>query len=249
MVRKAKIKRVMLAVDISHPVEDALAAAADLARAQGAELHLVFGLDDPLQQIADLPFLREVSFSSSREQLLSAQQLGRSRRSLERRLRQLFEQTLQTTRLQGSFVVYSGQTCQLLKECSGGDVLWISHSAWLTRVPAASPTPRRDSLYLLHRNSRAGKNALAVARHLLQRGYRRLVILSSEQDADRSLAEFNHGRVEVVQLAPGPNGLLQQIELRASNTLLIPEDYIQDPETEALVSEISRSRMEVLLIR
>ncbi len=244
---KAKIHRILLVLEPSSPLKEALQAAAELAKEQHAELHLMFGQSSALREVAALPFSREIEFQSSIERQLSPQQLDRSLRSLARQLQRAFEQTLKASRLRGSFLLQQDPLQQLRRQCGGGDVLWLSPATLLIRIPAARRA-RRDTLYLAYRASPAGVNALTVAANLLRRGYRRLVILTQGDEEVAALAEMFRMPFEVVRLGKGYASLLQQIEPRATNTLLLPDDCLPGEEADRLLSDLAHSRLEVLLV-
>lgn len=241
-----RIQRIMLALDPGSPVHEALEAAVDLALEQDAELHLMFSESSYLREAAGLPFSREVELKSIRERELSPQQVDRSLRSLVRQLEQTFKQTLQTARLRGSFLLHQDAKHQLLRHCGGGDVLWISPATLMIRIPTARRVPR-DTLYLVYVDSTAGNNAVALANCLLRRGYKHLVVFVPDELDVKDLPGRFPLPAEIIRL--GNDNILQQaVALRATNTLLISEDYLKHTQIDAILELFGNSRLEMLLV-
>lgn len=244
---KTKIGRILLALDPGSPINETLESAVDLALEQDAELHLMFSKSGFLREVARLPFCREIEFKSSRERELSPEQVDRSLRSLARQLEQTFKKTLQSTRLRGSFLLHQGSKRQLLQHCGDGDVLWISPATLMIRIPTARRAPR-DTLYLVYMDSAAGNNAVSLANSLLRRGYRHLVVFVPNEADARDLAGRFSLPAEIIPLGNEGQTLQQTVALRATNSLLIPEDYLNHTQVDALLEAFSHSRLEMLLV-
>ncbi|WP_370279266.1 hypothetical protein [Pontibacterium sp.] len=244
---KTKTHRILLALDPGSPVNEALESAVDLALEQDAELHLMFSESGYLREVAGLPFCREVEFKSSRERQLSPQQVDRSLRSLARQLEHAFKQTLQTTHLRGSFMLHQDSRQQLLRRCGGGDVLWLSPATLMIRIPSARRPPR-DTLYLVYVDSPTGEHAISLANSLLRRGYKRLLVFVPDTLELQNLSARFELPAEIIPLGDDLQTLQQAVALRATNTLLIPEDYLKRAQVDALLEAFSHSRLEMLLV-
>jgi hypothetical protein len=117
----------------------------------------------------------------------------------------------------------------------------------MIRIPSTRRVPH-DTLYLVYRKSPAGINTITIANNLLRRGYRRLVIFAAKDEKVEPLLELFPMPLEIIPLINDASTLQQKIIPRATNTLLLPEDYLETPQMEGLLEALSHSRLEILLV-
>jgi nucleotide-binding universal stress UspA family protein len=192
------IQRILVALDASPQSQAALDAAAQLAARLSAELQGLFVEDVNLLRLAELPFTREVGFSTTARRRLEAQDLERQLRARARRLQQRFTAIAERNRLQWSFRVARGAiSSELLAASSDVDLVILGKSGWSHH--------RRRRLGSTARAVVAGAPALTL---ILQEGtclgLPVLAVYDGSQLADRALAaaaflaRFEEGPVTVV---------------------------------------------------
>ena len=88
--QKAKIRRIMLALDAMHCEAALIEAAVLIASKLGAELDALFVEDSDVYAVADLPITHEISLGSARERAITGPHVGQALRCLSREAQQRF---------------------------------------------------------------------------------------------------------------------------------------------------------------
>ena len=240
-------QRIIVAIDANTPASEQLQAAAELATLLQAELHILFLLDQQLKQLVESPYTVEISLPSLAMRELCPQQIQRDRLSQSRQARGEFERVLRQRRLRGCFtIVPQVMDTPLLQHGNSGDIVSINRKQPLRITPVA---PRfKQTLYVVYQDSEVGKHTLALARRLRSRGYRRVVVIACE-DIDATITQnLKHEHMEVQRLHDGLETLLETIEDRSSNSLLIANDAPLAEDREALLKTLANCRIEAFIV-
>lgn len=187
------ISRILISLDMSTRGMAAIEAAAELAAQMRAELTGLFVEDVNLLRLANLPFAREVGYTSATGRPLAAPELESMLRAQAIEVRRLLASAAERAEVQWSFRVARGQLlAELLALAEAGDVLVLGKKS-KTRIPGikpgsiyagvarsqrpAAPMSRARPVMAVFDGSIPGYRALAVACQLVRGGGRELVVL------------------------------------------------------------------------
>lgn len=210
-----EITRILFALDAVEPDDPvAMAAVIRLAERMGAELVGLLVEDSNLQRLADLPFAREIVYSSATVRRIDPPSLRRALRVRREALRERFESSAARARIRHSFHTAA---CDLLSETLSlspeADMLVLSAlgGAWgpaalarrlarQARCTVLLQHPEADlerPVVALFDESPSGRRVLTIAAQLARRDGHNLVVLLPASDGD-SIARMREKAREYV---------------------------------------------------
>jgi nucleotide-binding universal stress UspA family protein len=207
--REPRIRRILVALDVSPHSQSALEAAAELAVQLQAELLGLFVEDVDLLRLAQLPDSREMGSLSSRPRELDSQYLERQLRAQARRARRALARRAERSQVPWSFRVARGAiTAELLAAAADADLTILGKSGLSRPGRRLGSTARqmllqtdRQTMFLergarlgmpvliVYDGSPASERALAAATQLLRGVERQLTVLTlaADEGAARAL--------------------------------------------------------------
>lgn len=190
------INRILISLDASACGMAAIKAATELAAQVQAELMGLFVEDVNLLRLANLPFAREVGYTSAAGRPLVAPEVERMMRAQAIEVERLLASAAEHAQVQWSFKVTRGQLlAELLALAEGVDMLVlgrkskaripgvqpVSYHGGVARVQrGAEPSHRAKPVMVVFGGNKTGYRALAAAFQLVRRGGRELVVLIPE---------------------------------------------------------------------
>lgn len=241
-------RRVVLLLDIDEMRRARLQAAARLAAILQAELHAWVLESSDAVAAADLPFTVEISLDRGARNPISSGDVARWHQRQLREARRELEHTLGIEQLRGE-LKSAASHAELLADFRRGDVLWLQRRSGILRLPLHVP-PSRDTLYVAYGGTAASRDALQVAQALLKLDFRSLVIidLTGGREELTIPATAKPWRSVTLQSAKSLEEILDSMENRSANTLLLPGDLPCAADGTQLLESVGRHRIEVLLI-
>ena len=115
--QKAKIRRIMLALDAMNCEAALMEAAALIAAKLEAELDALFVEDADVYAVADLPITHEISLGSGRERAITGSHVEQALRCLSREAEQRFSAVTRRSRVKGEFQVTRARRGEALARC------------------------------------------------------------------------------------------------------------------------------------
>lgn len=192
--------RVFVAVGPAAADPLALAAAAQLAQAAGAELTALFVEDTNLLRLAELPFAMEIGATFAAPRRLTTFDVERAFKNQADELRRALAEISSTLKLELSFDVVRGRPARVLLEAAGEtDLIVLASAAVRSLTHAASASIVRSVLHAASsgaklrrpqpvaaviRSGPAGLRALAAARSLAQASAADLVLFITGHGAE-----------------------------------------------------------------
>ena len=116
--QKAKIRRIMLALDAMNCEAALMEAAALIAAKLEAELDALFVEDADVYAVADLPITHEISLGSGRERAITGSHVEQALRCLSREAEQRFSAVTRRSRIKGEFQVTRARRGEALSDAS-----------------------------------------------------------------------------------------------------------------------------------
>lgn len=205
---EGSIKRILVAIDASPSSLMALEAAAELAASLQAELLGLFVEDINLLRLGDVPFAREVGFSTGTIREVNLQGIQRQLRAQASQARRQILRLAQSMGFRWSFQVVRGViNHELLQAARDADLVILGRRGWsarrhlgstaqalISQAPnvtilierRARPEP---TVLVLYNGSAPAQKSLSVAANLVQRrkGYLTVAILATEEEQARRL--------------------------------------------------------------
>lgn len=124
-----RIRRILVALDASQQSQAALETAAAMAERMQAELEAMFVEDIDLLHLADLPFAREIGFTSASRRLLDSAAMARALRVRAGQARAMLESIAAKHKIASSFRVARGNVLtELLAATETVDVVAVGTS-------------------------------------------------------------------------------------------------------------------------
>ena len=250
--QKAKIRRIMLALDAMNCEAALIEAAALIAAKLEAELDALFVEDSDVYAVADLPITHEISLGSARERAITGPHVEQALRCLSREAEQRFSAVTRRSRVKGRFEVTRARRGEALSDASARVELLLMQPRQRTIVRVRIQETRPPRVFVLCGATPASRRALELAARLAHQDHHVLeVIAGGELDAAQ-LAEIERSGLRV-NLHPHPAGsdsleLLREVENRLGNLLLIAGDLTPAKDRRAVLEELSHLRCQVLLV-
>ncbi|ACL71359.1 hypothetical protein Tgr7_0260 [Thioalkalivibrio sulfidiphilus HL-EbGr7] len=193
-----RLKRILLAMDVSGPMPATLSFAVTLAARFEAEFQALVLAQTQLARAAALPFATEVSLLAGMERRLSTASLQRSLEGLSARLNAMITELTAPARVPWSLAP-AGKSAweELLLELGEGSLLVLGHDGH--HLPVAGG-PVEDGVCVLYDDSPAGHAALALADALDRRATPLHVASGDEPSATRVLARLTSLRPRILIL-------------------------------------------------
>jgi nucleotide-binding universal stress UspA family protein len=206
--RERRIRRILVALDVSPHSLSALEAAAELAVQLQAELLGLFVEDVDLLRLAQLPDSREMGSLSSQPRELDSQYLERQLRAQARRARRALARRAERSKVPWSFRVARGAiTAELLAAAADADLTILGKSGLSRPGRRLGSTARqmllqtdRQTMFfergarlgmpvlIVYDGSPAAQRALAAATQLLRAVERQLTVLTLAADEEAARA-------------------------------------------------------------
>jgi len=250
--QKAKIRRIVLALDAMNCEAALIEAAALIAAKLEAELDALFVEDSDVYAVADLPITHEISLGSARERAITGPHVEQALRCLSREAEQRFSAVTRRSRVKGRFEVTRARRGEALSDASARVELLLMQPRQRTIVRVRIQETRPPRVFVLCGATPASRRALELAARLAHQDHHVLeVIAGGELDAAQ-LAEIEKSGLRV-NLHPHPAGtdsleLLREVENRLGNLLLIAGDLTPAKDRRAVLEELSHLRCQVLLV-
>jgi nucleotide-binding universal stress UspA family protein len=183
----AKLKKILLPVDVSRDSLCAVHVAFDLAAALGAEVSGLFVEDTQLLAAGSLPLAREVGSSSGISRRIGSIDIHKRFQAVACRARELLAQTADRMKVRSSFHICQGDvSSEILSASSAADMLVIGKAGWALgrfgkpgrtclSILAQSQIPvmiveqgvtLSPSILAVHDDSEAGRRAVEFAHRL-----------------------------------------------------------------------------------
>lgn len=257
--------RVIVAIGPAAPDSPALIAAAQLARAAGAELAALFVEDINLLRLAELPFALEIGAASATMRRVVASEVEHALKRQAGELRRALAEAVHGAQLDWTFGTVRGRPVRVLLEASDeGDLVVLASSAvrTLAHTELASamraarnaisagtkPRPARPVAVAL-RPGHGALRALAAAHGLARANATDLVLFLAERGADGAellvmvdawLGEHDATARIVPLLDSTPAHVAELVAGEDPAVLFWPGDGIQEfaPEIESLLEAI-----------
>ncbi len=250
--QKAKMRRIMLALDALNCEVALMEAAALIAAKLEAELDALFVEDADVYAVADLPITQEISLGSARARAITGSHVEQALRCLSREAEERFSAVTRRSRVKGQFHVTRARRGEALNEASARVELLMMQPRERTIVRVRIQETRAPQVFVLCGATPASRRALELAARLAQQDHHVLeVIVAGEPDAAQ-LAEIEKSglRVNLHPHAPGTDSLdmLREVENRLGNMLLIAGDLTPAKDRRAVLEELSHLRCQVLLV-
>lgn len=195
------VERIVVAIDSAAALAGLLDAATGLALGLHAELACLFVEDEQLVRLAELPFARELGFTSARLRPFSQSDLNRALRLQAEQVRALLDSTAKHLSLAWNLEIVRGHLLEAaLASASESDLLVLGRSRYHTggAAPRAA-TPRRFAslayrpVAVLYDGSEASLRALFYGHALARESSCRLLAIIPAQTQE----EFRQKRSEV----------------------------------------------------
>lgn len=253
------ITRILLALDASARGLAAMRAAAELAAGLRAELDALFVEDINLLRLAELPFAREVGFSSASGRPLGFEDLERTLRAQAVRIQGLLDEAAQRLHLQFRFNVARGRVLpEVIARAGGADLVVLGKAGNALAGRFASPAHSARPVLAVFEGGERGYRVLSAALRVAAKSGRSLTLLVPEPNP-RRYAEIREraedwlrrrGRKARLHQAAG-KGMQDVIRalrgLRADAVVLpIPRGGMSEEELGGLLDAVS---CPVLLVR
>lgn len=193
-----RLKRILLAMDVSGPLPATLSFAVTLAARFEAEFQALVLAQTQLVRAAALPFATEVSLLAGMERRLSTASLQRSLSTLSARLDAMIRELTAPARVPWSLTP-AGKSAweELLSGLGEGSLLVLGHDGH--HLPATAG-PVEDGVCVLDDDSPAGHVALALGDALDRRATVLRVAVGDENAATRVLARLRSLRPRILIL-------------------------------------------------
>jgi nucleotide-binding universal stress UspA family protein len=223
---RARIRRVLVALDAASSGAAAVESAARLAALLGAELHGLFVEDIDLLRLAALPFAQEVAFSSAAERRIEVSAVEALFRVKVEERRQSLAVAAQGAGARWSFHVVRGR---IIDAAAEADLLFLGRREALPAIGAPRPVvvlvsgspSDRDSLQLAAQMSGGNGGGIVV---LVMPGERGTMDLAREE-CERFSAQFGAGTIRC-EVAPPQVAVIADAVRRCRGKLLLinPQD-------------------------
>ena len=249
---KASIRRMMMALDAMNCESPLIEAAALIAVKLGADLDALFVEDPDVHAVAVLPFTREISRSSAEPREISGDRVEQALRALSCEAQARFSAVTRRNRIRGNFEVARAHRNEALFEALGRTPLLLLQPAQGTLLRIRVESARTPQVFAICADTPASARTLELAAHLARQDHHVLELVTAG-DIDASLLSTieQHGiRLNRHSMVAGAGivELLQQVENRLGNTLLIAGDLAAGIDRGRLLEALSRMRCPVLLV-
>lgn len=249
---KTSIRRVMMALDAMNCESPLIEAAALIATKLGADLDALFVEDPDVHAVAVLPFTREISRSSAEPREISGDRVEQALRALSREAQARFSAVTRRSRIRGSFEVARARRNEALFDALGRAQLLLLQPAQGTLLRIRIAPARTPQVFAICSSTPASARTLELAARLARQDHHMLELVVAG-DIDNDLAdtiELQGIRLNrhPMPAAAGIVELLQQVENRAGNTLLIAGDLPAGADRSRLLEALSQMRCQVLLV-
>ncbi len=175
------VQSVLVAFDDATFGHEAIEAAVNLAADLEAELQGLYIEDDMLLQIAELPFVQEVTTGSGTVRPIDAQSMQRAMQNKAELVRRVLEHWAKSAQIPCSFAVARGRAMRrTLLARTDSDVIFFgcrSHAPTVRRPMGLRPKSVVRPLLLLIDQSARGARALTAAAVVAQNHARPIVLL------------------------------------------------------------------------
>jgi methylmalonyl-CoA mutase cobalamin-binding subunit len=250
--QKAKIRRIMLALDAMHCEAALIEAAVLIASKLEAELDALFVEDSDVYAVADLPITHEISLGSARERAITGPHVEQALRCLSREAEQRFSAVTRRSRVKGEFQVTRARRGEALSDASARVELLLMQPRERTIVRVRIQETRPPRVFVLCGTTAASRRALELAARLAHQDHHVLEVIAAGEIDAAQLAEIEKTGVRV-NLHPHPAGtdsleMLREVENRLGNMLLIAGDLTPAKDRRAVLEELSHLRCQVLLV-
>jgi hypothetical protein len=250
--QKAKIRRIMLALDAMHCEAALIEAAVLIAAKLEAELDALFVEDSDVYAVADLPITHEISLGSARERAITGPHVEQALRCLSREAEQRFSAVTRRSRVKGQFQVTRARRGEALSEASVRVELLLMQPRERTIMRVRIQETRQPRVFVLCGATAASRRALEFAARLAHQDHHVLeVIAGGEVDAAQLAGIENTGLRVNLHAHPAGTGsldMLREVENRPGNMLLIAGDLTPAKDRRAVLEELSHLRCQVLLV-
>ena len=250
--QKAKIRRIMLALDAMHCEAALIEAAVLIASKLEAELDALFVEDSDVYAVADLPITHEISLGSARERAITGPHVEQALRCLSREAQQRFSAVTRRSRVKGEFRVTRARRGEALSDASARVELLLLQPRERTIVRVRIQETRPPRVFVLCGATAASRRALELAARLAHQDHHVLeVIAGGEVDAAQLAGIEKTGlRVNLHAHPAGTDSLdmLREVENRPGNMLLIAGDLTPAKDRRTVLEELSHLRCQVLLV-
>ena len=250
--QKAKIRRIMLALDAMHCEAALIEAAVLIASKLEAELDALFVEDSDVYAVADLPITHEISLGSARERAITGPHVEQALRCLSREAQQRFSAVTRRSRVKGEFRVTRARRGEALSDASARVELLLLQPRERTIVRVRIQETRAPRVFVLCGATAASRRALELAARLAHQDHHVLeVIAGGEVDAAQLAGIETTGlRVNLHAHPAGTDSLdmLREVENRPGNMLLVAGDLTPAKDRRAVLEELSHLRCQVLLV-
>ena len=250
--QKAKIRRIMLALDAMHCEAALIEAAVLIASKLEAELDALFVEDSDVYAVADLPITHEISLGSARERTITGPHVEQALRCLSREAQQRFSAVTRRSRVKGEFQVTRARRGEALSDASARVELLLMQPRERTIVRVRIQETRPPRVFVLCGATAASRRALELAARLAHQDHHVLeVIAGGEVDAAQLAGIEKTGlRVNLHAHPAGTDSLdmLREVENRPGNMLLIAGDLTPAKDRRTVLEELSHLRCQVLLV-
>lgn len=220
-----KISRILLAFDAWGCSPLSLQRALGLAAHIKAQIHGLYIEDSDLLQMAELPFTREVSFSTARSRNLNSVTLNRNLRQLANKMRLMLEEQAKPAAIFTTFSIIRGKRLSI--------ILQESAQASLVILPGSGPwrSPQQQhehaGVVAVFNHRRLDQHVLDIAVSLAQKEQTQLVLLCGsaeiKEQVEKLVATSNPGcRIHSFENQQQLLAQLQQIKPRA---IVIARDH------------------------
>ena len=250
--QKAKIRRIMLALDAMHCEAALIEAAVLIAAKLEAELDALFVEDSDVYAVADLPITHEISLGSARERAITGPHVEQALRCLSREAEQRFSAVTRRSRVKGQFQVTRARRGEALSEASVRVELLLMQPRERTIMRVRIQETRQPRVFVLCGATAASRRALEFAARLAHQDHHVLEVIAGGEVDAAQLAEIEKTglRVNLHAHPPGTDSLemLREVENRLGNMLLIAGDLTPAKDRRAVLEELSHLRCQVLLV-
>jgi hypothetical protein len=250
--QKAKIRRIMLALDAMHCEAALIEAAVLIAAKLEAELDALFVEDSDVYAVADLPITHEISLGSARERAITGPHVEQALRCLSREAEQRFSAVTRRSRVKGQFQVTRARRGEALSEASVRVELLLMQPRERTIMRVRIQETRPPRVFVLCGATAASRRALEFAARLARQDHHVLEVIAGGEVDAAQLAEIEKTGLRV-NLHAHPAGtdsleMLREVENRLGNMLLIAGDLTPAKDRRAVLEELSHLRCQVLLV-
>lgn len=250
--QKAKIRRIVLALDAMHCEAALIEAAVLIAAKLEAELDALFVEDSDVYAVADLPITHEISLGSARERAITGPHVEQALRCLSREAEQRFSAVTRRSRVKGQFQVTRARRGEALSEASVRVELLLMQPRERTIMRVRIQETRPPRVFVLCGATAASRRALEFAARLARQDHHVLEVIAGGEVDAAQLAEIEKTGLRV-NLHAHPAGtdsleMLREVENRLGNMLLIAGDLTPAKDRRAVLEELSHLRCQVLLV-